>query len=337
MYYVGHDGHKDISVFCITTASGNVKETFEVPATPEGMDVLIEKMKGKKFKVLAEASTYTIDLHDHLVSKGVESYLAHPHTLKLITESCRKTDRNDSKTLASNLRLWDKHELDISISFVVDGDNRSLRELCRLRESVSEMKGSTMQQIKSHMRINGQYVEFEDLKTMKARKHIRENFCEDLCLMMLLDMYVVFEDKGKILDSEIERRFGDRNEVQLLATIPGVGITTAAQLMSMIVDVHRFPTADKMRSYFGMAPTVRDSGGSLKHGHITRRGDPMMRKILSRVVAQMIKNAPSDNLAVYRESHRSAMRPGMLMVACMNRLLDIIYAVLVRGTPYIHM
>ena len=160
MYYVGHDGHKDISVFCITTASGNVKETFEVPATPEGMDVLIEKMKGKKFKVLAEASTYTIDLHDHLVSKGVESYLAHPHTLKLITESCRKTDRNDSKTLASYLRLWDKHELDISISFVVDGDNRSLRELCRLRESVSEMKGSTMQQIKSHMRINGQYVEF---------------------------------------------------------------------------------------------------------------------------------------------------------------------------------
>ena len=62
----------------------------------------------------------------------MESYLAHPHTLKLITESCRKTDRNDSKTLASYLRLWDKHELDISISFVVDGDNRSLRELCRV-------------------------------------------------------------------------------------------------------------------------------------------------------------------------------------------------------------
>ena len=41
---------------------------------------------------------------------------------------------------------------------------------------------------KSHMRINGQYVEFEDLTTIKARKHIRENFCEDLCLMMLLDI-----------------------------------------------------------------------------------------------------------------------------------------------------
>ena len=74
------------------------------------MDVLIEKMKGKKFKVMAETSTYTIDLHDHLVSKSVESHLAHPHALKLITDSCKKTDRNDSKSLADYLRLWDKHE-----------------------------------------------------------------------------------------------------------------------------------------------------------------------------------------------------------------------------------
>ena len=36
MYYVGHDGHKDISVFCITTASGNVKETFETRWTLKG-------------------------------------------------------------------------------------------------------------------------------------------------------------------------------------------------------------------------------------------------------------------------------------------------------------
>ena len=51
----------------------------------------------------------------------------------------------------------------------MEGDDRSLRELCRLRESISEMKGSTMQQIRSHMRINGQYIEFEDLETVAAR------------------------------------------------------------------------------------------------------------------------------------------------------------------------
>lgn len=336
MYYIGHDGHKDNSVFCITTASGTVKETFEVPASPEGMDVLIEKMKGKRFKVLAEASTYTIDLHDYLVSKGVESYLAHPHGLKLITESSKKTDRNDAGTLAKYLRLWDKHELDISISFIVDGDNRSLREICRLREFIAEEKGMLMQQIRSHMRINGQYVEFDDLTTKTARARIRERFCHDLCLMTRLDMYVFAEEKGKVLDEEIERHFGQREDVKLLTSIPGIGITTAAQICSMIVDVNRFDTADKMRSYFGLAPTVKDSGGSVKHGHITRRGDPMMRKILGRTVANHASKASGESISRYRESHRGAMRPGMLMVASMNKLLDLIYAILKRGTPYIH-
>lgn len=336
MDYVGHDGHKETSVFWITTASGNFRECLEAPATPEGMDMLIERMKGRKFKVLAEASTYTIDLHDYLVSKGVESYLAHPHSLKLITESCKKTDRNDAQTLAKYLRLWDKHELDLSISYIVGGDNRSLRELCRLRETIAENKGSLMQQIRSHMRINAQYVEFDDLSTKKARGVIRERFCHDLCLMTLIDMYSYFEDKGDLLDREIDRQFGQREDVRLLTSFPGIGTTTAAQICSMIVDIDRFETADRMRSYFGMAPKVKDSGESVKHGHITRRGDPMMRKVLGRVVSQMMVRAPDDSIARYRESHRGAMRPGMLIVACMNKLLDIIFAVLKRGTPYVH-
>ena len=73
-----------------------------------------------------------------------------------------------------------------------------------------------MQQIKSHMRINGQYVEYKDLETVEARKYIRDTFYDDLCLMTMLDMYVILEDKGKILDKEVERQFGQRKEVQSL-------------------------------------------------------------------------------------------------------------------------
>lgn len=336
MYYVGHDGHKELSVFCITTASGNVVETFETTADPAGMDVLIAKMKGKRYKVLAEASTYTIDLHDYLSSKGVESYLAHPTKLKLITESNKKTDRNDSKTLATYLRLWDKRELDLSMSFIVNGADRSLREICRLREFISENKGITMQMIGAHMRVNGQRHEFKDLSTKKARQWIRDTFPGDLTLMTLLDLYAHYEMIGLRLDAELEAEFGGREDVQLLMSIPGIGLTTAVEISSMIVDVGRFQTADKMRSYFGMAPKVKDSGRSVRHGHITRCGDPMMRKILGRVVGTHVRNAPDDSLARYRDSHRGCMRGSTLMVACMNKLLDIIYAVLTRGTPYVH-
>ena len=67
-------------------------------------------------------------------------------------------------------------------------------------------------------------------------------------------------------------------------TIPGIGTVSALELMSMIVDIGRFPGPDQMRAYFGMAPKVRDSGESVHHGHITRMGDDMMRMVTDRIV-----------------------------------------------------
>ena len=152
--------------------------------------------------------------------------------------------------------------------------------------------------------------------------------------MDLVDLYSHYEMLGDKVDRERESRCGDREDVKLLQSIPGIGFTTAVDLASMIVDINRFPSADHMRSYFGLAPKVRDSGSSVKHGHITKRGDPMMRSILGRSVGQFLKYAPDDNLSVYHRSHKGSMKGGTLMVACENKLLNMMYAILTRGTPY---
>lgn len=335
MYYVGLDGHKDTAVFCVTTNSGSVKDTFTVPASPEGMDALMERMKGRKYKVLAETSTYTIDLYDYCVSKGVEFLLAHPAKLKLITESCKKTDSNDAKALADYLRLWDKGELDISISFIVTGDGRDMRDICRQREDVTQLKGRTMQKITQHMRRRSEYLEgFDDLSTKKAKLWVRETYGDDIVLMNYMDLYAHLETLGNQLDKAMEKAFADRPDVRLIRSIPGIGTTTAIEIASMIQDIGMFESADRMRSFFGMAPKVRDSGQSVKHSHITKRGDPMMRAVLSRVVMANIRFAPNDSIARYHRSHKGSMRGGTLQVATANKLLDLIYAILKRETPY---
>lgn len=56
MYYVGVDYHLEIAVACITDARGKEWKLLELPSTPEGMDVLIDVMKGKKFRVLGRRS-----------------------------------------------------------------------------------------------------------------------------------------------------------------------------------------------------------------------------------------------------------------------------------------
>lgn len=334
MYYVGLDGHKDIAVFCIQTNSGTVKEIFSTSADPKGMDELIMKMKGKRYKVLAEASTYTTDLHDYFVMRGVDSYLANPRKLKLITESNSKTDRNDALELANYLRLWDKGELKLSISYIVMGEDRSLRELCRYRMAVSKSKGETMQKIKAHMRRNAEYMDTENLDSRGAMNEIRFRFGDDFILMQLIDDYMLFDTKGNNLDREIEKMCQHREDVKLLTTIPGIGTTTAAEIMSMIVDIGRFGSADRLRAFFGMAPKVRDSSKTVSHGHITRMGDSMMRFVLGLAVNNHCRFCPEGHIARYKRSHKGAMKAGVLMVACENKLLDLIYVILKRKTPY---
>ena len=215
------------------------------------------------------------------------------------------------------------------------GDQRDLRDLCRYREYLALRKAQCIQRIKSHMRIHDQHLEngYEDFSTEKGKRMLRQSFPDDFILMSMLDDYVYFSNRCDKIDRMLGEEAYQTQEVKLLSTIPGIGRLTAIQLMSMIVDIDRFPTADKFRSFFGMSIRVMDSGGKVKHGHVTKKGDPMMRTILGRVLNQFLSADRNQSVVVYYDSHVDSLGQRKTRMACMNKILDIIFAVLKRGTP----
>ena len=337
MYYIGIDYHKDTAAVCVQTASGVVKTEYETTSDREGMDAVIEAMGGKRFKVMGETSTYSIDLHNYLISRSIDSCLVDPRSLRLITRSDKKTDRHDAKVIATFLRLMDRGEIELSMSFVLDGERRDLRDICRYREHIGEQKGATLRKMKSHMRIHSQSLEdgYSDFGTIKGQRMLRESFGDDMVLMEMLDDYVYFLAKSERIDHVLSSAEYRTKEIGLLMSIPGIGRITAVQMMSMIVDIERFETADRMRSYFGMNTQVMNSGTKTQHGHVTKRGDPMMRNILGRVLNVYLAHCPCDTISVYHGSHKDAMGAKKVRMACMNKLLDVVFAVLKRGTPYV--
>ncbi len=338
MLYVGADGHKDSVTFCAMSDAGKVKGIFELPATPAGMDELIERMnKQKKWRVMFETSTYTTDLHLYLLSKGVQSDSANPHSLRVIGTSRKKTDKNDAIAIARYLRLWARGELELSISHIVSGDGQKLRDLCRLREEFATEKGKEAQKIAAHMRRNGEYmdeVRYPNLTADKALNHILETFSDDFVLCERVKSYVYLSARCGAIDAELEKAIVYKDEVELLSSIPGIGSLTAIQLMSMIGDIDRFPTQGGFRSYFGMAPSVRDSGGTQHHGHITKRGDKMMRRILYRSIFTHMRFCPGGRIKKYYDSAVNRMGKPKARTAAANKLLDVIYAILKRRAPF---
>ena len=84
-----------------------------------------------------------------------------------------------------------------------------------------------------------------------------------------------------MLDKEIAESALDDPAIKRLITITGVNLTVAAGLVAAIGDIQRFPSPQKLVSYFGLNPRVRQSGlGAAHHGRISKVGRSHARAML---------------------------------------------------------
>src|SRR3954453_6762812 len=84
-----------------------------------------------------------------------------------------------------------------------------------------------------------------------------------------------------VLDGEIGAAVVDDPAVKRLLGIAGVNVTVAAGLVAAIGDIKRFPSPQKLVSYFGLNPRVRQSGlGLAQHGRISKAGRAHARELL---------------------------------------------------------
>ena len=123
-------------------------------------------------------------------------------------------------------------------------------------------------------------------------------------------------------------------EATLLKSIPGVGNYSALVISSMIGDVGRFNSPQNLISYAGLAPSVRSSADVAHHGRITKRGDTLMRGVLTECALIHIRHAPNSYVskAYFRIGKKRGN--GKAIVAAAATLLHVAYLVLKEGRRY---
>ena len=84
-----------------------------------------------------------------------------------------------------------------------------------------------------------------------------------------------------VLDRDIAQAAINDPVVKRLLTITGVNLIVAAGLVAAIGDVRRFASSEKLVSYVGLNPRVRQSGlGLAQHGRISKQGRSHARAML---------------------------------------------------------
>jgi transposase len=129
-------------------------------------------------------------------------------------------------------------------------------------------------------------------------------------------------------DPDLQRR------AKLLETIPGLGERTIPQLLAYIGGPERFKSAKALIAYASLTPLVRKSGSSLDQ----RRGThPMGHRELKRAMyfPALVAGQHNPLVAAFWKRLKAQGKPGkVIVVACMHKLLRIVYGVLRSGKPF---
>lgn len=101
------------------------------------------------------------------------------------------------------------------------------------------------------------------------------------------------------VDKSLAHEALDEPLVKRLVTITGVNAIVAMSLLAAIGDIHRFSSPQKLVSYFGLNPRVRQSGDKpAYHGRITKQGRAHARSMLVEA-AWVISGAPGPLRAFF--------------------------------------
>jgi len=204
--------------------------------------------------------------------------------------------------LPASARPWDPPEA---------AESR-LQELTRARQALKKEK------IRTQNRLD----EAEDEAVRRAHRGLLEEIEQQL------------EDLEEEIEEHVEENPRLKSRLSLLETIPGIGLQTAAIVISAVGSPERFESARQVAAYAGLVPSHRESGTSV-------RGDPRMSKVgnarLRRAMYFPAMTTLRFNLAVEAFGDRLKKRGKEEMVvigAAMRKLLHICYGVLKSGRPF---
>ena len=82
----------------------------------------------------------------------------------------------------------------------------------------------------------------------------------------LLEQVEGLDRQLREFEHRIQAVFKPTPAIQLLLTLPGVGLTLAVVIALEVGDVARFATAEKLAAYAGTTPRVHASGGKTRFG-----------------------------------------------------------------------
>ena len=338
--YAGFDVH--LKSWKVTVmAETFVYKTFTQPPKPEVLyNYLKNNFPGGTYHTAYEAGYCGYWIHNKLTSYGIKSMVVNPADIPTTyKERVQKEDKRDSRKIARSLSAGELNPIYIP-SIQTQEDRSLVRTRSMLIKDLTRIKN----RIKSFLYYYG--ISIEDAFP-HSQSHWSNPFVSwlnglelssDSGKKTILALLTEFKNlRASTLEITRQIRLlaqtdAYQEKVNLLRTVPGIGLITAITILTELELIDRFSTLDKLCSYIGLVPSTRSSGEKERSGDITPRGHDTLRTALIESSWIAIRNDPSlmKSFLVYR----NRMEQNKAIIRIAKKLLSRIRFVLINNEPY---
>jgi transposase len=336
MLHAGLDLSRKKLDVCLLSGDGEHLDQLAVPPDVDSLRRLalrIDEVHGQPVSAVIESMTGARIVHDTLEACGWSVEIADAQKAKGLAPLACKTDKIDSKVLATL-----SHRDLVPAIWLPDPRVREERELARFRLHLVKHKSALKCRIHSTLINFGRACPVTDLFGAEGRRLLerlevpepwRSNVTASVCLIDDLERQI----------AEINRRLKDGHAdhpyIPLLLSVPGIGWVLAFTIAAEIGEIGRFSSPEKLAGYTGLCPRVNQSGEKDRRGPLTKHGPTYLRWALLEATMHALKH-PAYAERYQRNKRRLGKQRGakVAQIDVARRLAHAIWHMLTRNQPF---
>jgi transposase len=119
-----------------------------------------------------------------------------------------------------------------------------------------------------------------------------------------------------------------------ISDVPGIGRLTATALVATMGDAAAFKSGREFASFLGLVPRQSGTGGKVRLGRISKRGDPYLRTLLIHGARSVLCHAKAPT--PWQSAIKERRPTNVAAVAVASKMARTAWAILARGQAYRH-
>jgi transposase len=157
-----------------------------------------------------------------------------------------------------------------------------------------------------------------------------------LSATVLADQRAALDAAAETLERRIKAQAKANKTARMLQTAPTVGPLTAHAVLAILPDPARFKCGRDFAAFLGLTPSNSGTGGKMRTGHITKKGDSLLRRLLVLGATSWLRHISRrlDKASPWLRGMLARKPRKLAAVALAARTARVLWAMLTHNQPY---